>query len=64
MDMKIFKVGENEKCGSCNWKVWNTYLLAENEEEAKKIYKDCGNRGLCADCLVELLIEEGYEIVR
>jgi len=61
--MKIFKVGEDEKCGCCNWRVANVYLIAETREEAEKLYKE-NNRGLCADCLVELIIEYGWEVTK
>ena len=54
-NLKIFEVAEDEKCGGCNWKVHKLYLLASSEEEAKELYNEHG--GLCADCLVELLIE-------
>ena len=54
---KIFHVAENEKCGGCNWLVRNLYLIARNEEEAVELYKE-NERGLCADCLVELIMEQ------
>jgi len=60
--MKIFRVGEDEKCGCCNWRVPNVYLIAETREEAEELYKE-NDRGLCADCLVELIIEYDWEIL-
>lgn len=53
-NLRIFKVSEDEKCGGCNWKTSNVYLLAENEKEAKNLYKK-SKKGLCAECLVGLL---------
>ena len=58
---KIFKVAEEEKCGGCNWEVRNLYLMAENEEEARELYRE-NDRGLCADCLVELIMDEDLEL--
>jgi len=59
--MKIFQVGKEEKCGCCNWKVSKTYLLANSQEEADSFYREM-DRGLCADCLVEMMMEEEYEV--
>jgi hypothetical protein len=58
---KMFKVGEDEKCGGCNWEVANLYLMAENQESANKIYKE-NERGLCGDCIAELLMDIDYII--
>ena len=49
-------VSELQKCGSCNWEVANVYLLASCQEEADDIYKET-EKGLCGDCLCEMLIE-------
>jgi len=54
---RIFLVALDEKCGGCNWRVQNLYLVASSKEEAMELYKAYGERGLCADCLVEMLIE-------
>lgn len=60
---KIFKVAEDEKCGCCNWRVENLYLIAETEEEAEELYNKL-ERGLCADCLIEyVIIPQNMEIV-
>lgn len=61
MSMSIFVVGEDEKCGDCNWVVNKVFLMAETEEKARELYKE-NDRGLCGECLVELMIERGYEI--
>lgn len=62
MGDKIFVVGYDDYCGYCNWVVSKLYLLAESEEEAKEIYEK-NQRGLCGDCIVELIIETHGEIV-
>jgi hypothetical protein len=60
--VKMFKVSEDEKCGGCNWKVANLYMMADNQESANKIYKE-NERGLCGDCITQLLMEIGYNIL-
>lgn len=60
---KIFRVGQDEKCGGCNWRVSNVYLIADSEEQARELYKE-NNRGLCADCMVELIMEDNREVVK
>jgi len=59
--MSIFAVGEDEKCGDCNWVVSTVYLMAQTEEEAREQHKE-NDRGLCGECLVDLMIERGYEL--
>jgi len=61
MCMSIFVVGEDEKCGDCNWVVNKVFLMAETEEKARELHKE-NDRGLCGECLVELMMERGYEI--
>ena len=59
--MKIYAVGHNEKCGGFNWEVHTVYFAADSQEVANEMYEE-NDRGLCADCLIELFEEEGYEI--
>jgi hypothetical protein len=62
--LKLFEVdqdNDDKKCGGCNWKVSNLYVLATSQEEAEQIYKK-GDGGLCGDCMCELLAETSYEI--
>ena len=40
------------KCGCCGWKTNILYSFEGMEG------------GLCADCFMELIVEEGYEVVR
>ncbi|MBW2673827.1 MAG: hypothetical protein JRD89_10505 [Deltaproteobacteria bacterium] len=60
--MKVFEVGYDEKCGGCNWYVGKVYLMADTEDDASAIYGE-NERGLCGECLADMLAEEGYEIV-
>lgn len=59
-NMKIYEVGHDKKCG-CNWEAGTVYCVAESQEDADEMYKE-NERGLCADCLIALFEEEGYEI--
>jgi len=66
--MRIFKVAEDEKCGGCNWRVSRLFVIAENEKSAKEfskiLDKKVERKGLCAECIIDLIMEEGYEIVK
>ena len=59
--MKLYVVGKNEKCGECNWGVSFVYMLGETEEDARREY-DVNRRGLCGECISEMLAQEGYQI--
>ena len=59
--MKMFQVGEDEKCGGCNWKVSKVFLMGETKEDAMEAYRE-NDRGLCGDCMCEMLTEEEYAI--
>ena len=59
--MKMFQVGEDEKCGCCNWKVDKVFLMGETQEDADEAYKE-NDRGLCGACIVEMLTESEYTI--
>ncbi len=59
--MKMFQVGEHEKCGGCNWKVDKVFLMGETQEDANEAYKE-NDRGLCGACMCELLRDGGYGI--
>ncbi len=60
--MKMFKFSrEDFKCGSCNWRVSNLYVLADTLEEAERLLKE-GLAGLCGDCMCELLVDERYTV--
>lgn len=61
--LKVFRFNvEGEKCGGCNWSTTVKYVMAVDEEEAKKLLNE-GLAGLCGDCLCDLLAEGEYEIV-
>lgn len=62
--MRMFEVdreSERKKCGCCNWKVAKVYLMADSQEEAEKAWSE-NERGLCGDCMGELLVDGAYEI--
>jgi hypothetical protein len=59
--LTIYPVAEDDKCGHCNYRVDTVFLLANSEEEAAKYYK-VHDRGLCADCMVRMLMEDNSEI--
>jgi hypothetical protein len=68
--LKMFEVdreSETKKCGCCNWKVAKVYLMAETQEGADLLFNESGiedndPRGLCGDCMCEMLVETGYNI--
>jgi len=60
MPERIYFVGTGE-CGGCNWDECELYVVAKSEEEAKRLYRE-GEAGLCAHCIVSLLIEHNAEI--
>lgn len=60
--MRVYIVADdkgdgNLKCNGCGWRVSRLYALAKTKEEAEKLYRN-GEAGLCAECLVELLMEK------
>jgi hypothetical protein len=52
---------EEVKCGGCNWHTTKLYVIANSKKEAIGLVKS-GEAGLCAQCFMELVIEEGYEL--
>ena len=59
--MRLFVVGRDEKCGDCNNEASFVYLLGRTEEDARRAY-DAHKRGLCGECIAEMLMQEEYEI--
>ena len=53
---------EAPKCPACGWRVSRLYVIAKNEEEARKLYEEEGI-GMCGECLTEMIMEEKWEIV-
>jgi hypothetical protein len=64
---KLFTVEtDGGKCGCCNWGVTRLYLLADSQEDADELYefyREDDGSGLCGDCMADMLVEGGYEIV-
>ncbi|MCU4753487.1 hypothetical protein OB919_16095 [Halobacteria archaeon AArc-curdl1] len=68
--MKVFKLHHKNgvKASCCNYRVSNTFWMAENREEAEKEIAehtpdDREDHGNCPTCFASLLAEEEYEIV-
>jgi len=53
----------NARCNGCGWRVSNIYLMADSREQAEKLHKELEG-GLCSNCICELLMQEGYEIIK
>jgi hypothetical protein len=53
--------GDGGKCGSCNWPADTVYQMADTEEGANECFRE-NHRGLCGDCMCELLADGEYEI--
>lgn len=49
------------KCGGCLWGVSRLYVMADSEEEARKLYLN-GDAGLCDSCIADILTGGAYEI--
>ena len=67
MSKKLFLIEEygldtEKKCPSCNWEVACFYGIGETVEEAAKNYQEAADdeygKGLCSQCIVELIIDE------
>lgn len=54
--------GDNGKCGCCNWEVGDVYQMADTQEEANECFRE-NHRGLCGDCMSELIRDGDYTIV-
>ena len=60
-DAEGWEGGDDGKCGGCNWEVDNVYLLADTLAEATEIFRE-NHRGLCGDCMCEMIVEGGREV--
>jgi hypothetical protein len=58
--VKLFRL-EAEKCGGCGWATSYVYVIAESEEEAKRLCEK-GEAGLCGGCMCDMLAEAQYVI--
>ena len=57
--------GDALKCGGCNWAVDGVWMLGKTPEEAIDAFRE-NHRGLCGNCMCELLTEKcarGSEIM-
>jgi hypothetical protein len=53
--------GDGYKCGGCNWQADTVWLLAETLEDAVTEFR-YNHRGLCGDCMCELISETEREV--
>jgi len=53
--------GDGGKCGGCNWAVEQVYMMADTQEGANEAFRE-NHRGLCGECMSEMLMEDGNEI--
>lgn len=60
MNLFEFKF-EEVKCGGCNWRVSNLYVLAKDKKEARDLLRK-EHLGLCSECICDMLTSECYEI--
>ena len=64
--MKLFITDTREdlKCGGCNWRVSTFFGIGDTVEQARSNFDDEEGygKGLCSQCIAELLTEEQYEI--
>lgn len=58
---EVIYTADVEKCGGCNWEVENIYRMADTQEQANAEFKE-EQRGLCGDCMCELLVDGEYII--
>jgi hypothetical protein len=54
--------GDYGKCGGCNWEATNVYLVAKDEKDLEKRFKE-NHRGLCGDCMTQMIAEKGWEVL-
>ena len=58
---EVLYTGDEQKCGGCNWEVGKVYMLGETLDDAIAAFKE-NNRGLCGDCIAQMLAECGYSV--
>jgi len=60
-DGEEYENGDDGKCGDCNWEVSYVYLMADTLDGAIEAFHE-NHRGLCGNCMCELLAECKYTI--
>ena len=68
-EQKIFITEKSDKkCGGCNYAVTQFYGIGDTPENARKEFKDTADEeygaGLCGYCMVDLIVDEGYSIIK
>lgn len=68
MELFVFPHDPPVKPGCCGWETSATYWLAESREAAEqeiREHTEAGEpHGLCANCMVDVLASDEYEITR
>ena len=68
MDKIFITEKSDKKCGGCNYAVTQFYGIGNTPENAIKDFKDTADEeygaGLCGYCMVDLLVDEGYSIIK
>lgn len=68
--MKVFEIpqevrdageGDEGKCGGCNWESDRVFMMGTSLAGAIEAFGD-NQRGLCGNCMTELLSEGDYQI--
>jgi len=49
-------------CSGCGWNTTKLWVLANSQEEAVELVNE-DKAGLCGECFMEMVHEEGWEIV-
>ena len=68
--MKVYEIpdevrqegeGDEGKCGGCNWESDRVYMMGTSLQGAIEAFRE-NNRGLCGNCMTELLSEGDYQV--
>ena len=54
--------GDGGKCGGCNWEASKVFMCADTPVDAVVEYL-VNHRGLCGECMAEMLAKGNYGIV-
>jgi hypothetical protein len=68
MDKIFITEKADKKCSGCNYPVTQFYGIGDTPENARKDFKDTADEeygvGLCGYCMVDMLLDEGYLIIK
>ena len=60
--LRIYRLGVDDKCPHCRWRVTTAYVVASDEDEAKNLMEN--SIWLCGNCMADMLVDEGYTLKR